>query len=46
LLGICLDSIKMQGIYRVMLQFARDILRFYKDARNIQDGAAICERYA
>jgi len=42
LLGICLDSIKMQGIYRVLLQFSRDMLRFCKDTRNIQVGAAIC----
>jgi len=42
LLEICLDSIKMQGIYRMVLQFARDMLRFYKDARNIQVGSAVC----
>jgi len=40
--GICLDSIKMQGIYRLVLQFGRDMIRFYKDARNIQDDAAVC----
>jgi len=44
--GIFLDSIKIQGIYRVVLQFSRDMIRFYKDTRNIRDGAAIFEGYA
>ena len=31
-----LDSTKIEEIYRMVLQFARDMLRFYKDTRNVQ----------
>jgi len=40
--AICLDSIKIREIYMLVLQFARDMLRFYKDAMNIQGDAAVC----